>query len=191
VSNYLICLDPGLRSCGVAIFKDSVLWKTLLPRSPDMHTRGPGAWKLMAEQFDEAIKEAIQGETFDESDFFHFVSEVPQVYLARKIAVDPDDLIQLAGVVGACLASVPGDAVGYYPREWKKQMPKDIHHRRIRKRLAAGELAILEATHCPPSLIHNVIDAVGIGLFHLARHTKEEIDSDLTKLAESGRIEET
>jgi len=100
--------------------------------------------------------------------------ELPQVYsrhhqTAAKAGTDPNDLIQLAAVVGAlCNAFESVDTqIVYLPAEWKGQVPKDIMHRRAAERLNAEEAA------CLPSLakskIHNVLDAVSIGLVVLGR----------------------
>jgi hypothetical protein len=54
--------------------------------------------------------------------------------------------------------------LGVKPREWKGQVPKDVHHARLVKTLTPDELAMVEAS-APPSLRHNVLDAVGIGRY--------------------------
>ena len=56
-------------------------------------------------------------------------------------------------------------------RTWKGSVPKDIHHRRVRAKLSTVEIARLERglEGVAPRLQHNVLDAVGIGLFGVGR----------------------
>jgi hypothetical protein len=102
----------------------------------------------------------------------YFISEVPQVYRAGASKGDPDDLIQLAGVVGVFAQAFRATThFGVKPREWKGQVPKDVHHARLVKTLTPEELAMVEAA-APPSLRHNVLDAVGIGQWFFKNRSK-------------------
>jgi len=95
-----------------------------------------------------------------------FVSEYPQVY-ARGPG-DPADLIELAGVVGAVGYAIRSmKSSSYLPRSWKGQVPKDVMCARIEGRLSPEEKAAIRP--CPTSLRHNVLDAIGVGLFHIGR----------------------
>lgn len=154
MSAYLVSLDPGLRGSGVAWWAEdgSLLFVDYL-RNPVKKGDGPAAWV-----------------GFDLLPLYdnrpdYFISEVPQVYRAGASKGDPDDLIQLAGVVG--VFSMMFNATTYFgvkPREWKGQVPKDVHHARLVKTLTPEEMAMIEAS-APPSLRHNVLDAVGIGRY--------------------------
>lgn len=96
------------------------------------------------------------------------VIERPQVYPSHP--VPPNDLITLAVQVGryAGAAEATGASVRTcVPHEWKGNLPKDICARRIVRALKARELSAvtdMEAT-VPAAKRHNVIDAIGIGLF--------------------------
>ncbi len=121
--------------------------------------RGPEAWRDAAC----AVIEACGVEVVSE-----LVLEVPQVYRQGLQKGDPADLIELAGVDGALAALITaGKTTGYLPQRWKGQVPKEIHHKRILAKLSETEKAAIEPT--PASLLHNVYDAIGIGLFHLGR----------------------
>lgn len=100
---------------------------------------------------------------------YSVVSEYPQSYIASQQKGDQNDLVELAGVVGATCAELGGTVTGVLPREWKGQTPKDIHNARVLKRLTPEELKIVQTCSVSESLLHNTIDAVGIGLFHLGR----------------------
>jgi hypothetical protein len=91
------------------------------------------------------------------------VIELPVVY-QRTGKGDPNDLIDLAVLVG--------DLRGFYrrcgvdvalvrPRTWKGTVPKAIHGERVLAVLSTEERAILKGTD------HNMIDAIGLGLWQL------------------------
>jgi hypothetical protein len=152
----LVALDPGLRLCGVALFTDGVLTAAALVRNPVKTVRGPAAWFGMGD----AVRSWLGPRTVEV-----FVCEVPQVYRSTP---NPADLIELAGVDGACAVSVNArEFHSYKPVQWKHNKTKEKHHPFILDKLAEVELAAFEPM--PESLKHNVIDAVGIGLFYLGR----------------------
>ena len=157
--NVTVSIDPGLRHLGLATFCDETLTYAGLIKNPETTARGPKAWVAMAEVVAREVDDRVLM-THD------FASEVPQVY-ARGPG-DPADLLELAGVVGAVAAVIgAGRATGYLPRVWKGQVPKAVMCRRIEDRLSDDEKDAVEK--CPASLRHNVLDAIGIGLYHLGR----------------------
>lgn len=98
--------------------------------------------------------------------------ELPQVY-HDKIETDQNDLIDLAAVVGATCARFPGaEHVVYWPAEWKGQVPKDIVHARMWKRLTPAEVAVVPRAargKVRASLLHNMYDGISIGLVDVGR----------------------
>lgn len=97
------------------------------------------------------------------------VVEMPQTY--PNSPVPYQDLVGLAFLagryIGRCQAnSGPVDAVWVYPHAWKGNLPKSVCEGRIRKRLSAAELKIVENCErlVPKGLMNNVFDAIGIGL---------------------------
>jgi hypothetical protein len=98
------------------------------------------------------------------------VIEVPRIYPMGKGKGDPNDLLTLALSVG--------DLRGFYqrrgmrvrlvtPRQWKGTAPKDIHNRRILDNLNEHETEVLPSL--AKSKAHNMIDAIGLGLWVLGR----------------------
>jgi hypothetical protein len=77
---------------------------------------------------------------------------------------NPQILVELNGIAGHV-----GNA-WTEPGTWKGRLSKELHQPRILATLAPAELALVMAVK-PPSLRHNTIDAVGIGLWHLGRLT--------------------
>jgi hypothetical protein len=98
----------------------------------------------------------------------HFVVELPQVYTVTKSKGDPNDLVQLAAVVGGlCVAFKDANQVVYLPAEWKGQAPKEIIHARAAARLSPEEQGRISCRR--KSLLHNVLDATALGLKFLGR----------------------
>jgi hypothetical protein len=162
----LVALDSGLREAGVSVFQDGELLHAFLARNPERTARGPGAWLSMAEEVYARVERLFP----DAAPHVQVLAmEVPQVYTQDKAhGVNPDDLIQLVGVEGAIAGMLaPVKAVGFTPRQWKGQVPKEIHNKRILAALSPEEKEAIE--ECPASLLHNVIDSIGVGLFYLGR----------------------
>lgn len=154
-----LAIDPGIRGCGVALFQgDSLQWASYV-KNPETKGNGPNECKQMAF--------AIISEIGRHASWIHrLVMEWPQIYTHGK--GDNNDLLALAGV-DAALASVAcaDEIIHYLPRQWKGQLPKDVCNARIEKTLTPEELG--HFGKFPQSLRHNVLDAVGIGLFSLGR----------------------
>lgn len=160
----LVAVDPGLRRLGVAVFTDDRLVHAALVTSPVKKDRGGTAWYAMAD----AVWAHLHDDYLNRLTPDEFVLEVPQIYRFGKSKGDPDDLIQLAATgaaVGAVLRAQK--ATTYYPREWKGTVPGDVFVERIRGRLTPAERKAI--TPCAMSYEHNVLDAVGLGLFRLGR----------------------
>jgi len=98
--------------------------------------------------------------------------ESPVIYPRSK--VPPNDIVKLARDAGrwAGIYEVHAVQVNFIePATWKGQVPKEIHHKRIRASLNGYEKEILAAAleGISPGKQHNVLDAVGIGLWARGR----------------------
>lgn len=85
---------------------------------------------------------------------------------------DPNDLITLARKVGrieerASECFIPIELVT--PSTWKGSVPKRIHNKRVLDALSAKECEVVDAVKCAPSVKHNMIDAIGLGLWRVGR----------------------
>lgn len=103
---------------------------------------------------------------------FTLVVEKPQVYRASRSKADPNDLIFLAmraGVLINFYCLYTENILTPTPAEWKGQTPKSVSERRTRKLLTPEETRVLAGCGVSAALLHNVIDAVGIGLWALGR----------------------
>lgn len=157
--NYLVAMDPGLRDCWLAVFRDGLLLETWRVSNPEKKARGPEAWLAMG-------RDVVD---FIESRFVvnHLVTEIPQVYGFGKQKGDQDDITNLSGIVGAVtMALNPKKVSHYYPREWKGQMPKEPCNQMVLDRLSESEK---KAVAGYGALQHNILDAIGIGLKYLGR----------------------
>jgi hypothetical protein len=102
----------------------------------------------------------------------HAVIEIPQVYRQRQQKGDPNDLIQLALIAGMCMGEfLQGGATveTRLPREWKGQRSKEVDNRSVLKLLTDDERDIVARSRLPKYKLHNMIDAIGIGLWHVGR----------------------
>ena len=101
------------------------------------------------------------------------IIEVPRVY-PRGGKGDPNDLIDLAVLAGTIqgwyVSRAPGIATRLVaPRTWKGTVPKPIHNERVLAALTPAERALLPKRPRAKTFDHNMLDAVGLGLFQLKR----------------------
>lgn len=100
------------------------------------------------------------------------VIELPVIYPLGLGKGDPNDLIGLAVFVG--------DLRGFYrrrgfdttlvtPRTWKGTVPKNIHNERVLAALTPTERARLPRRPRARDFDHNMLDAVGLGLWQLEK----------------------
>lgn len=93
--------------------------------------------------------------------------ELMQSYAFDSQKGDQNDLIALATIGGQIAGRFPhARSVYVTPATWKGQVPKHIMARRIERGLVEREcLHALRLDRYAASLRHNVLDAVGIGLY--------------------------
>jgi hypothetical protein len=103
------------------------------------------------------------------------VVEIPEVYPGTH-EEDPNDLIKVAVCAGrwievmkesAARSGVSLTVADPHPRQWKGQVPKRIHNARVLEKLKPAELALVPKL--AKTRLHNVIDAIGLGLWKLGR----------------------
>ena len=143
----LLSIDPGVKALGWALWLDGSLARagisTTKERALDRAIRDH---RLAVPVADTTALEEMRWRPGD----------------ARS---QPNDLLAVQAV-GIGVSSHP---ITLYPASrWKGPIPKRVHHDRIRKVLGQVELAILgeaaQGAHAK-----EVLDAVGIGLYHLGR----------------------
>lgn len=93
------------------------------------------------------------------------VVELPQVYSQRHWKGDPNDLILVAATAGVIVGALGLKPVSWVkPHAWKGTVPKNVHNARVLDALK-DRREIFDAVRAsvPSSLLHNVIDAIGLG----------------------------
>lgn len=168
-------VDPGIKCTGLAVFAS--------PGRDLSKARLVRAYGLRAKVLDDAIghaavsiRELPGGDIAPDGFVFERIArvtiELPQVYSAGKQSGDPNDLISIAAVAGAwaCAASRAGVPFTLIrPAAWKGQLGKAITHDRMIAALTPPELAAYAGIDCIQSLMHNVDDAIAIGLAQQGR----------------------
>jgi hypothetical protein len=171
-SNNLLAVDSGVHKHAIAYFYDGV-FQTASDHEP----------------------------VFDLVDkTFRVVIERPEIYPGRASEKRQRDLMDLtlaAGELGGTVRRQGAEVKYVLPRTWKGQVCKPIHHSRILRALVPVERARFEDVAQKPFLrilskvdaaceryartgkvtgyrwdLHNILDAVGIGLWALGRTGK-------------------
>jgi len=161
----LLAVDPGINGCGVAFFHKDRLLGCGLERVPDHGTITDRAARSAS-----AALAFPRSKEWDSSTKRRVICEWPQIYTqGKRGGADPNDLLPLAAIAGALVTVYPVETV--LPRVWKGQLKKNTCAIRIRSRLDAQECWKLDKAlyHVTASLQHNIIDAVGIGLWACGR----------------------
>lgn len=136
----LVAIDPGKHASGIAVFGSSLLVAAY-------YTNDPFVLSWVAEHTPVIV-------------------ELPQVYVVGK--GDPNDLIALAFAAGRITRRF-SDVDTVKPAQWKGQLPKEVHHRRVRACLESAELDAIENSGIARGKLHNALDAVALGLWKLGR----------------------
>ncbi len=163
----LIAIDPGKHGCGIAVFHDG---------------------HLVACDFIEGNRaEIVEKGHHVGFDHVHMhgvlvVLEKPVVYDRKNWEGDPNDLIEitLTGALLAAAVHIDGHKYEFEavtPQQWKGQTPKEIMNKRVWKFLHTDDAsdhyelqrALDGRRRTTGGKWHNVLDAIGIGLWRLKR----------------------
>jgi len=148
----LICIDPGNVS-GLACFIDGVLYTaqsydTRLPQYASVARCL--SWLGTTSGFD-----------------CRAVGEMPEIYPNQS---NPVAILKLAKNLGRWQEALAAHGFAWSdrkPGDWKGQVPKPVHHRRVLAALQPAERAIAEGL--PRSTAEHALDAIGLGLVTLLR----------------------
>ena len=168
----LIAIDPGVHSMAIAVFHDDGTlvdaWNEATPMySVDDFSRMLEGWGSPSVRLVNRLQSHVRLETN------RVVGERQVVYPGAKgLKTNPNDLLDLAMCAGAFYGALCVDMAATLtvvePAEWKAQVPKDITRKRIEGLLSHSEpLSIKKGGE-----MHNIYDAIGIGLFALGRAKK-------------------
>ena len=155
-------VDPGSRWVGLAYFEDGILKDTGWVANPERHTRDVVSWRAMTHEVGGFVCEK-GWEPIDE-----VILERQQVFKSYEMRVNPDDILQVTGVVGGLSAWLESNLFySYLPREWKKNTKKEVFTEYIVSMLREDELALV--SNLKGRQRSDVLDACGIARYHLGR----------------------
>lgn len=158
----IVSIDPGTEALGWAVWRHGRLWRAGVSRSVERE-RSPEAY---ARYHAAAIGLALDPDSPPEA-----VALESMEWRHGDVRSQPRDLLAVQ-TVGCLVAGRLGGFVHLYPpSRWKGTIPKDIHHERIKNALDANERAVLDQALAGvrASNRKEVLDAVGLGLYHLRR----------------------
>lgn len=156
-----LAVDPGKRASGWALLDSD------RPRSDSVLMAG-----LARGASPPAVRDEIEATTsrVARAPTTLVVVECPQVYRLGRSVGDPNDLIDVALVAGACTTLAPR-CVLVRPRVWKGTIDGDVHVARTLRDPACAGLSVMLAG-VPASLRHNAVDAVALGLWARERYAR-------------------
>ncbi len=156
--SHILAIDPGLRATGYAYFRHGTLAQCGIKGSRARERAEAAAviGRELAVEFRRPLDALIV--------------EVPQVYQARLLKGDPNDLVSVALVAGATLQLPALIRLAVSPHQWKGNVPKEVTRSRVLFGISPAERLLISESGVAPSLQHNIYDAVGIGLWYLRRH---------------------
>ena len=160
----VISFDCGLSYVGAAIFDCTT--KALV----DCHYIDTGIdGRYGAEQVADLVLKVLKVFEKDLSNALITV-EYPEQYAQTPAPRSSVQGLACTGGGIVCMLKREDNKVEFVlPKEWKKQVPKDIMLERIVNRLSDSEKAILESKRLIKSKKHNVVDAIGLGLYKIGR----------------------
>jgi len=155
-SHLLIAIEPGKHICGVAVWGCKKEGVVLLHASS---LRSYGDLRSFPTQVEDLWFEYLAG--FEDVPP-QFVFEIPRYYKKKRRTYKGVDALYEVLDVFQKHGILIKDYV--YPSQWKGNLPKDIHRKRIQKALTWSELRVVDF-----SGTHDMWDAIGIGLFATGR----------------------
>jgi len=144
----LFSFDPGVTKVGIACWRDGVLVAAETLTSPSMDAT-PGLVAAWVQGFGHPEARAI-------------VTERMHKRPGQTLFNEDLDRVEAVRLQIPRLLGRRNWTKTYNPTQWKGNLPKAVHHRRLLKALTEAEAPLWPAGH-------DARDAVGIGLFHLGR----------------------
>lgn len=150
----ILAIDPG-NGTGVAIFKALKLIQAGMVTFTDYMGYSKQLFTLIKK-----VRPSI------------IVVEKPQIYQPRFWKGDPNDVLSVAIKVGIVIAVASHESCRVeevLPHKWKGTRPKTVDNAHTLSLLSEEETRVLNRVILSKSKLHNVIDAIGIGLWYLKR----------------------
>jgi hypothetical protein len=169
----LLSVDPGLRGCGCALWRDGQLVRAAYVRgSADQREAFVDVILNMAGNVEVFMTAAGSIDLLFDYAIASLIIERQRVYGGRAARGDASDLIDVAVVVGAIVGRLGVPSRIVLPQEWGCA-EKSVNMERAKRDLSPEELARVELPgsrgRVNKKLAENVWDAVAIGLSELKR----------------------
>jgi hypothetical protein len=155
----LLTIDPGFRYFAYSIFSEKEIAYADISKTKSEDWE---AWTGQPPSFVEISEIVSRFEWVNKL----AIVEFPQIH---RDTPNPNDIVKLASACGAytsLLQSFGFSVVWVKPADWKGTVPKEIMTKRIFAKIRESEYPRIKSIKD-----HNVIDAIGIGLWHLNRKT--------------------
>lgn len=157
VDGHVVAIDPAINGAvGVAVFCGYDLraaWSVKNILDPKEHSTLERAHYAAA-----LLRAHVEFPSYELAHEFCLVVEEPIVY--PNSPVPPNDLMKVALTAGMFAGLPWARACSYYPSQWKGQVDKATHHRRLLHLHPEYGNKLRDADH-------NAMDAFGLGLYHL------------------------
>lgn len=143
MTDYIIAIDPGVHMSGVAIMAvhDDTIYQLI-------YAGYQPTGDLKIPSYSNAT----------------LLIERPEKYPYKgKTHKDIDTLLAIVDTLKEMAKDAAWVCRTFTPAQWKGQVPKNVHHARVMRQLTEAEEA---AVKWPADYLrHNVLDAIGLGLF--------------------------
>ena len=173
----LLCVDPGIRGSGAALFNEytKTLLRAAYVKNADPTGGGLEEHNQMAKCILFWAEKAEKPKKIDyDNGRAELLVEWMQIYPDEREVNPNTSLLPLIGVVAHLSGARQwGGRISYRPHEWKRSLNGDAMTQRILERLAPEEKLAIEP--CGMSVYHNAVDAVGLGLRHLGRLERKRV----------------
>ena len=165
----VIAIDPSINDCGYAIFENKKLYDFGV-----LHPKEKKDYIIKAQQICKQIREIEYMMFLNDSDT-QLVTELQQGFgVAGHMFLETGAVMKLCFTTGM-IFGLTTNAVGYTPDQWKKQLPKCVVRARLARiypKLPLYTAKMIKCDDCKREhkkhdLDHNIVDAIGIGHFHI------------------------
>ncbi len=156
----ILGIDPDTHNTGICLHRPNGGCLLDLAHVKHKYT-GTRAVIEMAIRLDDVIDNLCRNR-----DIKLIIIENQEAYIGRGSV--PNRLLVLAQVTGACISlctKYSSNILCPKPKEWKGQVPKDIHNKRVLEKMGTSEDDLFKGNPIPKPQRHHVIDAIGLALW--------------------------
>ncbi len=162
----ILAIDPSISATGVAYIDDGELVWGRLVRGIAATSHAPAFRCAQVAHALWGLPALVWMTSMKSLPIDVVVIEWPVVRNMNQSRGDNNDLLLVAGVAAAIAVQCPTpNIICVKPEDWKGQVDPDVMPIRVLGKLSPEERERLDS-NCPKGLMHNVLDAVGLGKWH-------------------------